>query len=88
LYWQIAVTGQSFNAPADVSLPMAVTVFPEELRPGAAQLDRKAYHNLIYFHGAEMGGHFAAWERRSAHCVEGSAMPETVGLSRGARRAA
>ena len=23
----------------------------------------QAYHNLIYFHEAERGGHFAAWEQ-------------------------
>ena len=30
--------------------------------PGAAQLGRAGYPNLIYFHKADKGGHFAAWE--------------------------
>jgi hypothetical protein len=38
LYWQQAVTGANFYAAADVSLPTAVTVFPEEY-VGAPELD-------------------------------------------------
>jgi hypothetical protein len=30
LYWQQAITGTNFYAAADVSLPAAVTVFPQE----------------------------------------------------------
>jgi hypothetical protein len=41
LYWQQAVTGKNFYAAANVSLPAAVTVFPEELCHRAAQLDRE-----------------------------------------------
>ena len=63
LYWQQAVTGQNFYAPADVSLPAAVTVFPEEYVTAPRGWTEKAYHNLIYFHEAERGGHFAAWEQ-------------------------
>jgi pimeloyl-ACP methyl ester carboxylesterase len=63
LYWQQAVTGQNFYAPADVSLPAAVTVFPEEYVHAPRSWTEQAYHNLIYFHEAERGGHFAAWEQ-------------------------
>jgi hypothetical protein len=63
LYWQQAVTGQNFYAPADVSLPAAVTVFPEEYVHAPRSWTEKAYHNLIYFNEAEQGGHFAAWEQ-------------------------
>jgi pimeloyl-ACP methyl ester carboxylesterase len=63
LYWQLAVTGQNFYAPADVSLPAAVTVFPDEYVTAPRSWTEKAYHDLIYFHEAERGGHFAAWEQ-------------------------
>ena len=63
LYWQQAVTGKNFYAPADVSLPAAVTVFPEEYVHAPRSWTEQAYHNLIYFHEAERGGHFAAWEQ-------------------------
>jgi pimeloyl-ACP methyl ester carboxylesterase len=63
LYWQQAVTGGNFYAPADVSLPAAVTVFPEEYVQAPRSWTEKAYHNLIYFNEAERGGHFAAWEQ-------------------------
>jgi len=63
LYWQQAITGQNFYAPADVSLPAAVTVFPEEYVTAPRSWTEKAYHNLIYFHHAQRGGHFAAWEQ-------------------------
>ena len=60
---QQGITGQNFNAPADVSLPAAVTVFPEEYLQAPRSWTEQAYHNLIYFNEAEEGGHFAAWEQ-------------------------
>jgi pimeloyl-ACP methyl ester carboxylesterase len=63
LYWQQAITGQNFYTAADVSLPAAVTVFPEEYVHAPRSWTGDAYHDLIYFHEAEKGGHFAAWEQ-------------------------
>ena len=63
LYWQQAVTGQNFYAAADVSLPAAVTVFPDEYVQAPRSWTEQAYHQLIYFNQAEKGGHFAAWEQ-------------------------
>jgi pimeloyl-ACP methyl ester carboxylesterase len=63
LYWQQAITGTNFYAPADVSLPAAVSVFPEEYVQAPRSWTEKAYHKLIYFNQAERGGHFAAWEQ-------------------------
>ena len=63
LYWQQAKAGGSFYAAADLSLPTAVTVFPEEYVHAPRSWTEKAYHNLIYFNEAEKGGHFAAWEQ-------------------------
>ena len=63
LYWQQAVTGTNFYAAAGVSLPAAVTVFPDEYVTAPRSWTEQAYHNLIYFNQAERGGHFAAWEQ-------------------------
>jgi hypothetical protein len=63
LYWQFATSGRNFYAAADVSLPTAVTVFPEEYVQAPRTWTEQAYHNLIYFNEAEQGGHFAAWEQ-------------------------
>jgi pimeloyl-ACP methyl ester carboxylesterase len=63
LYWQLGISGRNFYAAADVSLPAAVTVFPEEYVQAPRTWTEQAYHNLIYFNQAEKGGHFAAWEQ-------------------------
>ncbi|MHC8382065.1 epoxide hydrolase family protein [Pseudomonas sp. LB3P14] len=47
----------------EISLPVAVTVFPEDVYCPPETWARRAYRNLIYFHQADKGGHFAAWEQ-------------------------
>jgi pimeloyl-ACP methyl ester carboxylesterase len=63
LYWQFGASGRNFYAAADVSLPSAVTVFPDEYVTAPRSWTEQAYHNLIYFNEAPKGGHFAAWEQ-------------------------
>jgi pimeloyl-ACP methyl ester carboxylesterase len=63
LYWQQAVLGKNFYAAANVSLPAAVSVFPDEYVTAPRSWTEQAYHKLIYFNEAERGGHFAAWEQ-------------------------
>jgi pimeloyl-ACP methyl ester carboxylesterase len=70
LYWQLGVSGRNFYAAADVALPTAVTVFPEEYVQAPRSWTEQAYHNLIYFNEAEKGGHFAAWEQPQLFCEE------------------
>jgi pimeloyl-ACP methyl ester carboxylesterase len=70
LYWEQAATGQNFYAAADVSLPAAVTVFPDEYVQAPRTWTEKAYHNLVYFNQAEKGGHFAAWEQPQVFAEE------------------
>ena len=65
IYWETA--GQSVilaaaQKTADISLPVAITVFPEEVYRAPETWARRAYRNLIYFHEVDKGGHFAAWE--------------------------
>jgi hypothetical protein len=47
----------------NVSIPAAITVFPGEIYQAPKSWAEQAYHNLIYFHKADKGGHFAAWEQ-------------------------
>jgi pimeloyl-ACP methyl ester carboxylesterase len=60
LYWENKI---NLYLPANVSIPAAVTAFPGESFVAPRSWAEKAYHKLIYFHQAEAGGHFAAWEQ-------------------------
>lgn len=65
LYWENnnSILNAAAQKTADISLPVAVTVFPREIYPAPQTWARRAYRNLIYFHEADKGGHFAAWEQ-------------------------
>jgi pimeloyl-ACP methyl ester carboxylesterase len=52
----------SGHKPPELSLPVAFTVFPGEIFQAPRSWAEKVYPNLVYFHEAERGGHFAAWE--------------------------
>ena len=60
LYWEYK--GGFFNVKG-VKIPVAVSVFPGEQYQAPRSWTEKAYPNLIYYHQAEKGGHFAAWEQ-------------------------
>jgi pimeloyl-ACP methyl ester carboxylesterase len=73
LYWE--TSGQSVILAAaqkttEISLPVAITVFPEEVYRAPETWARRAYRNLIYFREAEKGGHFAAWEEPELFTAE------------------
>jgi pimeloyl-ACP methyl ester carboxylesterase len=66
LYWE---TSQTVNAaiasgqkPPALKLPVAFTVFPEEIFQAPRSWAEKVYPNLTYFNEVDRGGHFAAWE--------------------------
>jgi pimeloyl-ACP methyl ester carboxylesterase len=48
---------------ADISIPVAVPVFPGEIYRAPKSWAERAYHKLIYFNEVDKGGHFAAWEQ-------------------------
>lgn len=65
LYWE--TSGQSVLLAAaqktsEISLPVAITVFPDEVYRAPETWARRAYRNLIHFNEVDKGGHFAAWE--------------------------
>jgi pimeloyl-ACP methyl ester carboxylesterase len=53
-----------------ISLPVAITVFPEDVYRPPETWARRAYRNLIYFHEVDRGGHFAAWEQPELFAAE------------------
>jgi pimeloyl-ACP methyl ester carboxylesterase len=67
LYWENGGRGSVIVAAAqktgEISLPVAITVFPEDVYRPPESWARRAYRNLIYFHEVDRGGHFAAWEQ-------------------------
>ena len=61
LYWEYWGKGY-FNAKG-VTIPVAVSVFPDELYPTPRSWAERAYPKLIYYKKHDRGGHFAAWEQ-------------------------
>jgi len=64
LYWETGAAAKASlkNPPPHVKLPVAYTVFPDELFQAPRHWVKHAYHDLIYYNEAPKGGHFAAWE--------------------------
>jgi pimeloyl-ACP methyl ester carboxylesterase len=60
LYWENKL---SFFGPKGVSIPVAVSVFPDELYQVPQSWAERAYPNLIHYNKLDKGGHFAAWEQ-------------------------
>jgi pimeloyl-ACP methyl ester carboxylesterase len=61
LYWEYWGKGY-FNAKG-VSIPVAVSVFPDELYPAPRSWAERAYPKLIHYNKLDKGGHFVAWEQ-------------------------
>ena len=62
LYWEYFGYGGYFNAKG-VKIPVAVSVFPDELYPAPRSWAQQAYPKLIHFNKLPKGGHFAAFEQ-------------------------
>jgi pimeloyl-ACP methyl ester carboxylesterase len=62
LYWESWGKIGYFNAKG-VSIPVAVSSFPDELYPSPRSWAERAYPKLIHFNKLDKGGHFAAWEQ-------------------------
>ena len=65
LYWETVQIskGGGFFDPRNVTIPVAVSVFPDEIYAAPKNWAEKAYPKLIYFNKLDKGGHFAAWEQ-------------------------
>ncbi|BCQ29934.1 epoxide hydrolase N-terminal domain-containing protein (plasmid) [Caballeronia sp. NK8] len=67
LYWENKL---NFFAPKHLAIPVAVSVFPDEIYAAPKSWTEKAYPKLIHYNRLPKGGHFAAWEQPQAFSVE------------------
>ncbi len=74
LYWENGARGSVIVAAAqrtsEITLPVAITVFPDDVYRAPETWARRAYRNLTYFHEVDKGGHFAAWEQPELFSAE------------------
>jgi pimeloyl-ACP methyl ester carboxylesterase len=73
-YWESgraqALAAASGQARPEVSLPVGFTTFPGEIFRAPRSWVEKSYPTLTYFHEADQGGHFAAWEEPELFTTE------------------
>ena len=73
IYWEnrgtslISATAQKTS---EISVPVAITAFPDEVYRAQEGWARRAFPTLIYFNEAERGGHFAMWEHPELFAAE------------------
>jgi len=64
-YWEN--NNNNFSSAAqrttEITIPVAVTVFPHEIYRAPKRWTQQAYPTLHYFNEVNKGGHFAAWEQ-------------------------
>jgi len=60
LYWENKL---AFFAPQGVTVPVAISAFPDELYQAPQSWAKEAFPKLIYYNRPAKGGHFAAWEQ-------------------------
>jgi len=59
IYWENKF---AFFAPKHVTIPVAVSAFPDEVIQTPRSWAEKAYPNLVFYNKPGKGGHYAAWE--------------------------
>ena len=65
IYWEnrnLSLISSTDQKTKEISIPVAITVFPDEVVRAQETWARRAFPNLTYFHEADRGGHFAMWE--------------------------
>jgi pimeloyl-ACP methyl ester carboxylesterase len=73
IYWENRaenLTAAASMKTAEIRVPVAVSVFPEEIYLAPESWTRRAYPTLSYFNRAQRGGHFAAWEHPDVFAAE------------------
>jgi pimeloyl-ACP methyl ester carboxylesterase len=68
LYWEY--WGKGYFNVKGVAIPVAVSVFPDELYPAPRSWTERAFPKLIHYNKLDKGGHFAAWEQPSLFTSE------------------
>jgi pimeloyl-ACP methyl ester carboxylesterase len=67
LYWESKLP---FFDAKNVTIPVAVSVFPDEIYAAPRSWTERAYPKLIYYKAHDKGGHFAAWEQPQYFCED------------------
>jgi pimeloyl-ACP methyl ester carboxylesterase len=67
LYWENKL---AFFAPKNITIPVAISVFPDEIYAAPRSWAEQAFPKLIHYNRLEKGGHFAAWEQPEAFVRE------------------
>jgi pimeloyl-ACP methyl ester carboxylesterase len=67
LYWENKLV---FFEPKHLKIPVAVSVFPDEIYAAPRSWAEKAYPKLIHYNRLDKGGHFAAWEQPASFSSE------------------
>ncbi|MGY2492727.1 epoxide hydrolase family protein [Cupriavidus sp. CP313] len=67
LYWENKL---AFFDVKNITIPVAVSVFPDEIYAAPRSWAEKAFSKLIHFKRLDKGGHFAAWEQPEAFAKE------------------
>jgi pimeloyl-ACP methyl ester carboxylesterase len=75
LYWENKL---GFFDVKGVTVPAAVSVFPNELYQAPRSWTEKAYPNLVYFNEVDKGNHFAAWQQPDLFTTEVRAAFESL----------
>jgi len=64
LYWDTQQTAKGgFFDVRGVTIPVAVSAFPDEIYAAPRSWAERAYPKLIHYNRLDRGGHFAAWEQ-------------------------
>jgi pimeloyl-ACP methyl ester carboxylesterase len=76
LYWE---NKAGFFDAKNISIPFAISVFPDELYHAPRSWAERAYpSNLIHYNKLDRGGHFAAWEQPDLFSAEMRAAFKTL----------
>jgi pimeloyl-ACP methyl ester carboxylesterase len=67
LYWENKLP---FFGAKNVTIPVAVSVFPGEFYQAPRSWAERAYPKLIHYNRLDKGGHFAAWEQPELFAAE------------------
>jgi pimeloyl-ACP methyl ester carboxylesterase len=67
IYWEFK---GSWAGVRNVSVPVAVSNFPDDVIYSARSWSEEAYPNLVHFNDVDRGGHFAAWEQPELYATE------------------
>jgi len=65
IYWEnrnMNLTSATSQKSNEIKVPVAITVFPDEVIRVQESWARRAFPNVTYFHEVDRGGHFAMWE--------------------------